>query len=119
MVFSIYSVLWATITHEIMALYNSFDVDLISNNIRGIRSFSVTIWWTVLAGLMIFIGVTDDKLVNHKNIGFGLLAITIFKLLFIDLFNINTNLKVFIFLTVGILMLVISYVANNKEQEQF
>ncbi|HWP00437.1 MAG TPA: DUF2339 domain-containing protein [Methylococcus sp.] len=114
MVFSFYTVLWATLTHEIMALFNSLDVDLESEKIRGIRGFATTIWWIALAGWMIFLGVRDNAMENQKNIGFGLLALTIFKILFIDLYYINTNLKVFVFLAVGGLMLTISFIANKR-----
>jgi hypothetical protein len=50
---------------------------------------------------------------NHF-IGFGLLALTVFKILLIVLYHINTNLKVFVFLTVGGLMLAISFIANKR-----
>jgi|GEM_PF-1953859 hypothetical protein len=114
MVFSLYTVLWATLTHEIMALFNSLSIDLESEKIRGIRSFATTIWWASLAGWMIFLGVKNSAMENQKNIGFGLFALTIVKILFIDLYSINTNLKVFMFLTVGVLMLAISFVANKR-----
>jgi len=61
---------------------------------------------------MIFIGVKNNALVNQKNIGFGLLSLTIFKILIIDLSSLNTNFKVFVL--IGLLMLYISYVANKK-----
>jgi hypothetical protein len=114
MVFCLYTVLWATLTHEIMASFNSLDINLESEKIRGIRSFSTTIWWAFLAGWMIYLGVRDSLMENQKNIGFGLLALTIFKIFFVDLHHINTNLKVFVFLTVGGLMLAISFFANKR-----
>ena len=121
MVFSLYTVLWATITHEIMALFNSMDINLENEKIRGIRSFATTLWWVFLAGWMIFLGVSNSMMENQKNIGFSLLSIAIFKILFIDLYHINTNLKVFVFLAVGGLMLTISFIANKQtsvEQEK-
>lgn len=114
LVFSFYTVLWSTMTHELMALFNSMDIDLESEKIRGIRSFATTIWWAALAGWMIFAGIKKPGMENHKNIGFGLFSVTLFKILFIDLYHINTNLKVFVFLSVGGLMLGISYFANKK-----
>lgn len=115
MVFSLYTILWATLTHEIMALFNSLSIDLESEKIRGIRSFATTIWWALLAGWMIFLGMRNSAMENQKNIGFGLFVLTIFKILFIDLYSINTNLKVFVFLTVGALMLAISFFTNKRE----
>jgi hypothetical protein len=114
MVFSLYTTLWAAITHEIMALFNSLDIDIESKNMRGIRAFATTIWWVSLAGWMIFLGVKNNANNNQKNIGFGLFALTIFKILFVDLYSINTNLKVFVFMMVGIVMLTISFFANKQ-----
>jgi len=105
----LYVSIWSTFTHEIMALFNT-----INFHADGLRSFAITIWWTCLGAYMIFLGVNDSALVNQKNIGFGLLSLTIFKILFIDLSNLNTNFKVFVFMLVGMLMLYISYVANKK-----
>jgi uncharacterized membrane protein len=105
----LYVSIWSTVTHEIMALFNTLNLQA-----EGLRSFATTIWWTCLGAYMIFLGVNDNALVNQKNIGFGLLSLTIFKILFIDLSNLNTNFKVFVFMLVGMLMLYISYVANKK-----
>ena len=105
----LYVSLWSTVTHEIMAAFNTFDY-----HIEGLRSFSTTIWWTCLGSYMIFLGVNNRDLVPQKNIGFGLLSLTIFKILLIDLHNLNTNFKAFVFMLLGILMLYVSYVANKK-----
>ena len=105
----LYVSIWSTFTHEIMALFNTLNF-----HADGLRSFATTIWWTCLGAYMIFLGVNDSALVNQKNIGFGLLSLTIFKILLIDLSNLNTNFKVFVFMLVGMLMLYISYVANKK-----
>ncbi len=99
----------ATITYEIMALFNTLNF-----HADGLRSFATTIWWACLGAYMIFLGVNDSTLVNQKNIGFGLLSLTIFKILIIDLSNLNTNFKVFVFMLVGMLMIYISFVANKK-----
>ena len=107
--FFLYVCIWSTITYEIMALFNTINI-----HADGIRSFATTIWWTCLGAYMIFIGVKNSALVNQKNIGFGLLSLTRFKILIIDLSNLNTNFKVFVFMLIGLLMLYISYVANKK-----
>jgi hypothetical protein len=107
--FFLYVCIWSIFTYEIMALFNT-----INFHADGLRSFATTIWWTCLGAYMIFIGVKNSTLVNQKNIGFGLLSLTIFKILLIDMSNLNTNLKVFVFMLIGLLMLYISYVANKK-----
>jgi hypothetical protein len=109
LMFLVYLSTWSTLTHEIMALLNT--LNLVG---EGVRNFATTIWWACLGGYMIFIGVKNSLLVNQKNIGFGLLSLTIFKILFIDLYYLNTNFKIFVFLLVGLLMLYISYFANKK-----
>jgi hypothetical protein len=105
----LYVNIWSTFTYEIMALFNTLNF-----HAEGLRSFATTIWWTCLGSYMIFLGVNDSALVNQKNIGFGLLSLTIFKILLIDLSNLNTNFKVFVFMLVGMLMLYISFVAHKK-----
>jgi hypothetical protein len=107
--FLLYLSIWATLTHEIMALFNTLNIEG-----EGVRNFATTVWWACLGAYMIFIGVKNSLLVDQKNIGFGLLSLTIFKILFIDLYYLNTNFKIFVFLLVGLLMLYISYVANKK-----
>lgn len=107
--FLLYLSIWSALTHEIMALFNT--VNLAG---EGVRNFATTIWWACLGAYMIFLGVKNNTLVNQKNIGFALLSLTIFKILFVDLYYLNTNFKIFVFLLVGMLMLSISYIANKK-----
>jgi uncharacterized membrane-anchored protein len=47
----------------------------------------------------------------------ALLWITILKIVFYDLTHVNTNLKVFILIVVGAIMLGVSYYANKKEDK--
>lgn len=109
LIFMLYLSIWSTFSHEMMALFNTLGLDG-----EGLRNFAITIWWVCLSVFMIFIGVKNNALVNEKNIGFGMLSLTIFKILFIDLYYLNTNFKVFVFMLVGLSMLYISFVANKK-----
>ena len=52
---------------------------------------------------------------NIKNIGFGLLAATILKLIFYDMANVEVNLKVFLFVIIGAAIMGVSYYSNKKE----
>lgn len=112
MVFSLYLILWSTFTHEILALLNTLGFVGMA-----VKNFATTVWWVCLSGSLIFIGVNDATLNNHKNIGFSLLSLTILKILFVDL-NLyqNPNFKIIVFLLIGFLMLFISYIANKKSQ---
>jgi len=42
---------------------------------------------------------------------------TISKLIFYDLANVNTNLKVFLFIIIGVAITAVSYHANKKEAD--
>ena len=108
----LYICLWATVSNELLAFFNTIDL-----HVDGVRSFAITIWWACLAAFMIFVGIKDSSLVNQKNIGFGLLSLTVIKILFIDLGYLNTSFKVFVFMLVGMLMLYISYTANKKSSD--
>jgi hypothetical protein len=112
--FILYLVLWAVVTHEIIGILNSLGLDFSNQAIEGIRAFTVTIWWAGLALWMMFSAELSSGLRDQKNIGFSLLAMTILKLIFYDLANVNTNLKVFLFIIIGAAITAVSYYANKK-----
>ena len=115
MTFMLYLCIWSTLTHEILAFLNNLNITG-----QGTRCFATTLWWVCLGSFMIYIGVKNSTLVNQKNIGFGLLSLTIFKLLFVDLrIYQNINFKIIIFICVGLFMLFISYIANKRSGESY
>jgi len=111
--FSFYLTLWAMITYEVLGFFNLFGFDYSNPSYQGIRAFFVTLLWAGLSLYMLF--TADDKRKNQKNIGFALLALTILKLIFYDLANVNTNLKVFLFILIGAAIMYVSYNANKKD----
>ena len=113
--FLLYLVLWSVVTREIIGILNSLGLDFSNQAIEGIRAFAVTIWWAGLALWMLFSAELASGLRDQKNIGFSLLAMTILKLIFYDLANVNTNLKVFLFIIIGVAITAVSYHANKKE----
>ncbi len=115
--FLLYLVLWSVVTHEIIGVLNSLGLDFSNQAIEGLRAFVVTIWWAGLALWMLFSAELSSGLRDQKNIGFSLLAMTILKLIFYDLANVNTNLKVFLFIIIGVAITAVSYHANKKEVE--
>lgn len=116
--FFFHLVLWAFISHELLAAFNTFGVQYEDPSVRGIRAFSLTIWWAALGAFMTLQGTRKSKLIDEKNIGFGLLAVTILKLIFYDLAHVHTNLKVFLFIVVGVAILSVSYIANKKAADK-
>lgn len=114
--FFFYLSLFQLVTNEILSAYNYFPQVIEDTSLQGIRAFSISLWWGVLAGGMIFLGIRDKNFSNEKNIGFGLILISILKIFFYDLSHINTNLKVFLFIIMGSIILGISYFANKKKE---
>jgi len=115
--FILYVVLWSVVTHEIIGALNSLGLDFSNQAIEGVRAFAVTIWWAGLALWMLFSAELSSGFRDQKNIGFSLLAMTISKLIFYDLANVNTNLKVFLFIIIGVAITAVSYHANKKEAD--
>ncbi len=114
-IFDLYLVLLVVVTYEIIGVLNSLELDFSNQAIQGIRAFSITIWWAGLALWLLFSSELTKGLKDQKIIGFILLTVTIFKLVFYDLSNINTNLKVFLFIIIGAAITAVSYHANKKE----
>jgi uncharacterized membrane protein len=68
---------------------------------------------------MIYLGLSTKQPLYVKHLGFALLVFTILKILVYDMANVDRNLKVVLFLVVGILILAISYFYNrNKEMNE-
>ena len=112
--FLFYLTLWVVVTHELLLAFNSFGLNFSDPKIQGIRAFTVTLWWVALGLFMVLQGTQKSHYLNEKNIGMCLLAVTIVKLIFYDLGNVNTNLKVFLFILIGLAILGVSYIANKK-----
>ncbi len=114
--FSFYLTLWSVVTHEMLGLFNMLGLDFSDPHIQGIRAFTITLWWVALAIFMMF---RSEKtgLRDQKNIGFALLAATILKLVFYDLANVNTNLKVFLFIIIGAAIMAVAYYKNKNDPD--
>jgi hypothetical protein len=75
----------------------------------------LTILWSAYALYMIALGIAKSK--KYLRIAaFILLAITILKLFFYDTTDLNTIAKTIVFVSVGILLLVISFLYNKYKQ---
>jgi uncharacterized membrane protein SirB2 len=80
--------------------------------IPNIFKFGLSILWGSFALILIVIGIWKKK--KHLRIGgIVLFAITLVKLLFYDLEYLNTLAKTIIFVSLGVLLLVISFLYNK------
>ncbi|MBT33907.1 MAG: hypothetical protein CMO01_29950 [Thalassobius sp.] len=74
--------------------------------------FGLSILWGVYSLLLIVLGISQKK--KHIRIGaIGLLAITLLKLFFYDISHLDTIAKTIVFVSLGILLLIISFIYNK------
>ena len=72
----------------------------------------LTILWGIYALLLIALGIWKKK--RHLRIGaIGLFALTLIKLFFYDISELNTIAKTVVFVSLGILLLIISFLYNK------
>lgn len=75
----------------------------------------LTILWGTYALFMVALGISRSK--KHLRIAaFVLLGITIMKLFFYDISNLDTIVKTVVFVSLGILLLIISFLYNKFKQ---
>ncbi len=93
------------ISSELVFLFNKF-------NLGESDKLGLSILWGVYSLFLISLGI----LKKNKFLRFGaiiLFAITLVKLFFYDITNLNTISKIIIFLVLGILLLIISFLYNK------
>jgi len=117
-IFSFYTALFLTVTHELMLAFNYIDIEGVESQADGLRALVVTLWWASLASFMIFFGGRNHAVLSEKNLGFTLLLFTILKILIYDLGNVDRNLKVILFILVGLLILGISYFSHTRKNAE-
>jgi uncharacterized membrane protein len=92
-------------------LSNEIIVNLSTTNFSPI--YGLSILWGLYALVLILIGIFKSDKIHLRYGGIGLLGITLFKLFFIDIVHLNAISKTIIFVTLGILLLVISFLYNK------
>lgn len=98
------SVLWMASTE----LITWIEVSGSSNSYK----LGLSIFWGIYALLLIVLGIAKKK--KHLRLGgIALFAITLAKLFFYDLDNLNTIAKTVIFISLGVLLLLISFLYNK------
>ncbi|MCU0404442.1 MAG: DUF2339 domain-containing protein, partial [Chitinophagaceae bacterium] len=82
------------------------------NNYTGFDKLSLSICWGVYSLLLIGLGIFKNK--KHLRIAaIVLFAITLVKLFFYDLAKLSTISKTIVFISLGLLMLTISFLYNK------
>lgn len=72
----------------------------------------LSILWGVYALVLISLGISKKK--KHLRIGaIGLFAVTLLKLFFYDISHLNTIAKTIVFVSLGVLLLIISFLYNK------
>ncbi len=76
------------------------------------NAYIVSILWMLYSGVITTIGILNDKK-YLKNIGIMTSILTIGKILFVDLSNVDALYKLAIFMIVGIVLMLVSYFYNK------
>jgi uncharacterized membrane protein len=88
------------------------------SGIEGSYKLSLSILWGVYALVLVFLGISNsNKYIRYAAI--GLFAFTLLKLFFYDISGLNTIGKTIVFVSLGILLLVISFLYNKNKSKLF
>lgn len=92
----------------------SFEVNYLSLSVLFLKgnNLTLTILWTIFAVYLIVLGIVK-KASYYRIAAMFLLGITVLKLIFFDLANFNTIAKTIVFIAVGVLLLIISFIYNK------
>ncbi len=103
--FVFYVTLWIVSSSELINLMDIFGY-------RDSYKLGLSILWGVYALCLIILGIHQHK--KHLRIGaIALFAITLAKLFFYDIADLNTISKTVVFVSLGILMLIVSFLYNK------
>ena len=105
------------VNQELITSFNYIDIDTLDQQVFWFRALTTTLWWVTLSAYLIYRGTKVLNYKPEKILGLVLLGITILKIVFYDLTHADTNLRIFILIVVGAIMLWVSYYANQKEHK--
>jgi hypothetical protein len=92
----------------------SFEVNYLSLSIAFLKgnNLILTVLWVLFAVYLVVLGIVK-KASYYRIAAMVLLGITVLKLIFFDLANFNTIAKTIVFIAVGVLLLIISFIYNK------
>jgi uncharacterized membrane protein len=97
----------------ISALMNDFGVSSLVQG--GPRAIATTLWWTMIAIYLLYVGIKlGKKYHSEKLLGLILLGITLIKVILYDIANMEMQNKIIILMLVGGAMLLFSYYVRSK-----
>lgn len=99
------AIIWL-VAAEINNLFHLYDLE-----VRKYRMF-VTLWFTVSSVALFALGL-KFKLKHLRIFGFVMIGITILKLFFIDIWKTELIVKAIVFVAIGLLFLLISYIYSK------
>ena len=109
------AIIWI-VAAEIHNLFQLYDF-----NIKQYRAF-VTLWFTV-SSLLLFVLGLKYKIKHLRVLGFVMAGITVLKLFFVDIWNSELIVKAAVFVAIGLVFLLISYIyskyfKNHNQSDQ-
>ena len=107
-----FSTLVLTGNYIINALMNDFGV---ANVEGGLRAIATTLWWSLVAIYMLYVGIQyGKKYHSEKLLGLMLLGITIVKVILYDISTMGMQNKIIVLMMVGGALLLFSYRVRAK-----
>lgn len=86
-------------------------------DVRSSNKLALSILWGISALTLVVIGIGGDK--KHLRVAaFSLIGLTLLKLFFYDISHLNTLSKTVVFLMLGMLMLIVSFLYNRFTKKQ-
>lgn len=105
-------------SNEIIGFYNTLGINSTEGKTDGIMALTLSIFWAVLASFLIYLGLDKKENKIEKNVGFGLIALTVLKIFVYDLAEADNTLKVVLLIVVGSLILGVSYFSNLRKNDK-
>ena len=95
-----------------------FRMILLIGIMEGSYKLSLSILWGLYALILVFVGITNAQ--KHlRYAAITLFTFTLLKLFFYDISGLNTIGKTIVFVSLGILLLLISFLYNKNKSSLF
>ena len=112
LVISFYTVILLVVNFFIITLFNDIWV---AQTTWGLRAVATTFWWTLLSMIMLYIWITNGKIyASEKIIWIILLGLTVFKIIFYDLSEMDMDRKIIVLMVAGWIIMMFSYFVQSK-----
>jgi uncharacterized membrane protein len=89
--------------------------DYARNIAAGGMGYLMSVIWTLYAGVLLAIGIFKDKK-YLKMTGIWIIIITVLKILFVDMAQVNFLYKMIVFVLLGAVLMMVSYYYNKQQK---